>query len=241
MAIVVTGNSRRIRTNRPFTLKRFALKLLALFLVFLGGFILLDSHMRPIILNISEYRSKVAAADLINQSVYNSLGEYDSDYSTFVNLSFNENGEVMAVESNMIAMNLVKTAITKTINEDIKQLENIDLSFPIGTATGVQIFNARGPKLPLHAVPVGFVTSKLASKFTSAGINQTHHQIILEISIDISAIIPGYTNKVNLSTNFILTETVISGRVPEAYTYVVTGDDEFIDEINDYNASMFME
>ena len=244
MAIFVAENAVQIKINntkKHFTKKRFVVKLVAVLLVFIGIAILLDSHMRPLILNISEYKSKMAAADIINQAVYKSLSENDSGYSTFVNLSYNDSGEVMSIESNMIAMNLLKTSVTKTINDDIKNLENIDLSFPIGTATGMQMLNARGPKLPLHAVPVGFVTSKLASKFTSAGINQTHHQIILEVNIDISAIIPGYTNKVSLSTNFILTETVISGKIPESYTYVVTGDEEFIDEINDYNANNFID
>lgn len=239
MAIVVAEPAKSFK--RKFNTKRLFIKLVALILIFLGLFMLLDSHMRPIILRISESKSKMAAAEIINQTVYDILEGYDSQYSAFVNLNYNNEGEVISVESNMIAMNFLKTSITKGINQDIKKLENIDLSFPIGTATGVQMLNARGPKLPLHAVPVGYVTSKLASKFSEAGINQTLHQIILEVSVDISAIIPGYTSKVNFHTNYILTQTVISGRVPDAYTYVVTGDEQFIDEINDYNASTFLE
>ena len=94
---------------------------------------LLDSYMRPIILRISESKSKMAAAEIINQTVYDILEGYDSQYSAFVNLNYNNEGEVISVESNMIAMNFLKTSITKGINEDIKKLENIDLSFPIGT------------------------------------------------------------------------------------------------------------
>ena len=76
----------------------------------------------------------------------------------------------------------------------------------------------------------------LISSFQSAGINQTLHRILVQIKVDISAIIPGYTASGTIDTQFVIAETVIVGNVPEAYTHVISGNDDVLGEINDYGA-----
>ena len=80
------------------------------------------------------------------------------------------------------------------------------------------------------------MNTQLISEFSEAGINQTLHRILLEVSVDVSAIIPGYTTSVDVTTNFVVAETVIVGSIPDSYTHVITGDSDLIGKINDYAA-----
>lgn len=219
--------------------KKIGVKLIVAAIALVSVLALIDMQIRPIILKLSASKSRVAATEIINNAVYTELHSELFSYERLVKLTSNSDGEIMSIESDMYMINRLKTEVARLINEGLAELPNQDLSIPIGTATGIQLFYSRGPRIPIKAEPVGYVNTRLVSDFSAAGINQTHHRIILEVEVDMIAVIPGYTNTVQLKTDFIIAETVISGRVPDAFTEVLTADDGFIDEINDYGAENF--
>ena len=80
-------------------------------------------------------------------------------------------------------------------------------------------------------MPAGYVRSSLSHRFDAAGINQTRHQIMLRLDASIIAVLPGYTTSTEVSTDFLLAETVIVGTSPDSFTQVLTGDDQSIDQL----------
>ena len=83
---------------------------------------------------------------------------------------------------------------------------------------------------------MGFATASIISEFSDAGLNQTLHRIVIEIKADVDAIIPGFSTRVPVKTTIVAAETVIVGRVPNAYTHVVAS--ESLDGyLNDYGAA----
>jgi hypothetical protein len=56
------------------------------------------------------------------------------------------------------------------------------------------------------------------NEFSSSGINQTRHQIMMDITVDLIVLFAGKreTDKVTVSVN--VAETVIIGNVPNMYT-----------------------
>ena len=65
------------------------------------------------------------------------------------------------------------------------------------------------------AVPESVVMTNLYHEFTQAGVNQTRHRVYLQIDMEISAVIPGFSMRTQVSTNMELGQTVIVGEVPE--------------------------
>ena len=53
--------------------------------------------------------------------------------------------------------------------------------------------------------------------FTSAGINQTLHQVMLEVSVQVKLHLPGGTTETLVEAQVCAAETVIVGQVPGAY------------------------
>ena len=62
------------------------------------------------------------------------------------------------------------------------------------------------------------VSATLRNEFSSAGINQTRHRIILQVDVGLGILLSGYRDKWDdVQTEITVCETVIVGRVPETY------------------------
>lgn len=214
--------------------RKIGRKLIALGLILVGLLFLVDMRIRPIIEKTAMYQSKVLASRMITRAVSEVLsGEY-YDYASLVEVIYTDSQSVSSVKSNMISINRLKNEVTAEIDNALLRMSEFDLGISLGTISGFHLFYEQGPVIPIKAVPLGFVRTSVISEFTDTGINQTLHRIILNITVDISAIIPGYTTSAELSSNFIIAETVIVGEIPDAYTHVITGDEDALDKINDY-------
>ena len=71
-------------------------------------------------------------------------------------------------------------------------------------------------------------------KFTAAGINQTKHQILLDVDVRVSILLPGITTYTKVSNEISVAETVIVGGVPQTYTYFSTTEDKIEDYADEY-------
>ena len=84
--------------------------------------------------------------------------------------------------------------------------------------------------------PEGYAQTSVISEFTEAGLNQTRHRIIIQISVVADAVIPGYSSRVPVTTAIVAAETIIVGKIPDAYTHVVAGDTDLVGLLQDYGA-----
>lgn len=215
---------------------KLGLRLIAAALVIIVIAVLVDVRVRPIIEKTTAYQSKILATRIINDAVYSELESGDFDYAKLVSVIYGENNSITAIESNMVNINKLKAKITKSVNDELADINSQDLSISLGTISGFSAFYNQGPLIPVTLRPEGYVETALISAFESAGINQTLHRILVEINVDISAIIPGYTSSASVRTQFVVAETVIVGSVPEGYTHVISGGEDLMGIINDYGA-----
>ena len=190
--------------------------------------LLIDMQLRPQIRKAGAYRCQVAATRIIESVMYAEL--QNQDYTNLVELTRDDSGNIVSIQSNMAGINRLKSRASQLINDGISSIADYgtenELLIPLGTVTGIHMFYGRGPALPIKLSPRGYAEVRLISEFTSAGINQTLHRITMDVSVDIAAIIPGYTTKsetVTVQTEFIVAQTVIIGHVPESYTHVIIG------------------
>ena len=100
----------------------------------------------------------------------------------------------------------------------------------------MNLLYGRGSKLTFKIEPVGYVDTRLVSKFSSAGVNQTLHQIVLEVEGNVSAVIPGFNTSIKVKPTYIIAETIIVGNIPESYTYITGDERDSLSKIIDYKA-----
>ena len=71
-------------------------------------------------------------------------------------------------------------------------------------------------------------------------INQTLHRVLLRVTVEVTALLPGAVRTFAVPTDVCVAETVIVGKVPEAYTRIDRFSSDVseaeIDDIADYGA-----
>ncbi|MBC8577139.1 sporulation protein YunB [Yanshouia hominis] len=200
-------------------------------LLLLGCCTAVDAHIRPVIQSMAAYQAKVYATRILNEAVEAQLAGESPSYRELVSLSTGDDGKINAVQTDVVRLNLLKAALTNAAADRLEELEQQTVLVPLGTLLGWQVLSGRGPLMEFRLVPAGYVRSSLSHRFDAAGINQTRHQIMLRLDASIIAVLPGYTTSTEVSTDFLLAETVIVGTSPDSFTQVLTGDDQSIDQL----------
>ena len=225
-------------TGRKSFGRKLGTKLIALALILLGLFFLADLRFRPVVETINAYECHSAVTNIINDAVMSELELEGADYSRLVNLTTHAEGEIISLESNVMSINRLKTGVSSRIERELERISAISIDIPIGTLVGIELLHGRGFSVGMSVEPLGYATTTIISEFTQAGINQTLHRIVIQIDAEVDAVIPGYSARVPVSTAIVAAETVIVGRVPEAYTHVVTTSDELVGSLQDYGATL---
>lgn len=216
--------------------RAFLFKAMLWVLAVLLALVVLDMQVRPVVKSMAASQARLYAVQVINDAVTEELTREKVSYDSLVKLSHNNEGTITAIESDMLGMNRLKVGITQAVTEKLQNLGDTNLSIPLGTLFGGQWFSGRGPLVDFRIINVGYPQSEITNRFDSAGINQTRHQVMLNLSIKITAIVPGYTASTEAATNICLAETVIVGVVPGAYTNIEGDNSDTISKINDYAA-----
>ena len=216
--------------------RRALFRLLALLLAvsLLALTLTATARMRPLLESLATTRVSNTVNRIISEAVNEAIQNGDISYERLISLEKDNEGKITAVHSNMAAFNRLQAQILDIILAKIDQVSARELSIPIGTLTGSALLAGRGPRIRVRMESVGSSTARFNNRFESAGINQTKHQIILEVEVSVAILLPGFTTATKVSTAVTVAETVIVGAVPDTYTYFSTTPDTYEEDLKDY-------
>lgn len=221
----------RRRFDRRVVIRFLAFFLLVfLFMILFAGTV----RMRPLLESLATTRVSNTVNRIIFEAVNEAIQEGDISYEELISLEKDNEGKITAVHSNMAAFNRLQAQILDIILARIDQVSARELSIPIGTLTGSALLAGRGPRISVRMESVGSSSARFENRFDSAGINQTNHQIVLEVDVSVAILLPGFTTATTVSTAVTVAETVIVGSVPETYTYFSTTPDTYEEDLKDY-------
>lgn len=191
---------------------------------------------------ISDYPMTVSSGvitKMMDAAMDEVLASTDALSSSIDNVKYDENGKPLTVEANSADMIKIKTQFTSVFSSMLKKHGNIiKVSVPIGTLIGHEYTIGRGPKISFNLQFSCTVNTELKSSFLDAGVNNTLHTTALFVTNDIYIIIPwGHSSK-SVCTKYIISETVIVGDVPDAFTNIHGADEEITDDIIDHGAKL---
>ncbi|MBO4854584.1 MAG: sporulation protein YunB [Oscillospiraceae bacterium] len=192
------------------------------------------AHMKPIVTNLAVARVSNTVNRIVVAAVNEAVGGGAIDYDKLVSLEKDDTGRVTALRSNMGEVNRLQTAIADDILQRLGEVSTSELSIPVGTLTGSALLAGRGPSLQVRMQAVGSTAASFRNEFTAAGINQTKHQIILQIDVYMRILLPGFTTSTRIANEISVAETVIVGSVPNQYTSFSTMPDELRPYAEDY-------
>lgn len=200
--------------------------LLFLLAVLLLGVAFLRIRVNPLAEELALARITDAASGVINRAVSEQIELGNVQYENLVEIQRDGNGNIAALTTNMREMNRLKTGLLTILDDDLYNISDDEIGIPLGNLTGIQLLSGRGPTVPVKIVAVSSSDASFRGEFTDAGINQTIHKIMMDVSLDLIVLLPSGSITAEVSTEVCVAETVLLGAVPGNYTYFSSGSDD---------------
>lgn len=224
----------RLRYLRLTGRQRVGIWLTLLVLALLAAAVSLLWHLKPVMTSMATARVSNLVNRIVSAAVNEAVENGDIDYQNFVIFEKDETGHITALRSNVAEVNRMQGQITDEILHRLSEVATSELEIPLGTLTGSALLAGRGPSLFVRMQAVGSASAAFRNQFTAAGINQTRHQIFLDVDVYMSILLPGMKTSTKVSNEIAVAETVIVGGVPDTYTYFSTMPDEIRQYAEDY-------
>ena len=178
---------------------------------------LFDSSTRPMVAALAETGTSNAVTRIVNDAVDHTLAAEAVSYGDMISLQTDSSGQITALTSNSVEMNRLRTRILDEVVAQVDILDSKTLGIPLGNLTGIAVFSDKGPTLPVKVLSVASAEGSFRNQFTAAGINQSYHQVVLDVTVNVKLLVPGGTVETAVATQVSVAETVIVGKVPDAY------------------------
>ena len=199
--------------------RRVACILLTLVILLTAAFFGLRSKYRLTIRDLAEISVKNATSDLANDAIAKQIENGNIQYDRIVFFEKDLNGRITALKTNIGEINHLKTDILNIINGQILALDSSDIGIPIGSLFLPEFFSGRGWTIPVRILAIRNSEASFSSNFSQAGINQTLHQLVMEVEVDAAVLVLGETSTFSVSSQVVVAETVIVGDVPSTFIH----------------------
>ena len=201
----------------PIGVKR-VLRYMALVLAILVGILVFfRTRYNATIRSLAQTQVINATSDLINDAIDKQIEKGTIQYDRIVYFEKDLNGNITALKTNMSEVNRLKTDILNLINDEILDMDTSDLGIPIGSLILPELMSGRGPEIPVKIISIRNSEGSFESQFTEAGINQTLQQLTMHVSIDVSILVLGSAESFTVSSQVVVAETIIVGKVPDTF------------------------
>ena len=192
-------------------------------LFFLAMFCLFFAAVAIFLKDLSAQIAVSDASDIVTVQINNAISDImaEQDYSGDYFVSFEKDaaGDVTAISSNMARINALSA---KILHRVVGATENrtIEIGIPAGNLTGISLLMGRGPNIPVQIIVLTSSRVEFNNSIVTAGINQTKHQINLEVIVDIDILVPWGTENAQVVTEILIADTIVVGQVPDTYLNV---------------------
>ncbi len=171
--------------------------------------------IEPVFDEVASNKVKGITVQVSNDATKEVMEQYE--YTDLVTIHKDEQDKIAMIEINAVDINKIKSEIAEKMQEKINRMGNEELGIAIGSFTGIKIFIGKGPAVPIKITTIGDIETEYTSQFKEAGINQTHHQICLNIKCTVGIMSPFTTVTKTLKSQVVLAENIIVGDIPETY------------------------
>ena len=223
---------RRHRTGR-ITAILFLLLIIAIIAVCILGVI--EYKLSPMVSDAAVSRARTFSTEVIN----NAVAEAMTDCPPLVNVTAGSEG-IASIETDTAALAKLRSDAISCVLRDLSNTELMSFSVPLGNLTGSTVISGLGLPIKIRLVPISDVSADIRTEFIESGINQTLHKIVLRVRVTVNVLVSNETVKLELAADISLAETVIVGKVPDAYTAInrfeIDSDEE--NDLNDYAATL---
>ena len=202
---------------QPGTQKR-AKRTLALLVaaMILAALAALSAGLRSMVTEYAASAARDMVVTRVNQIVKDVMVDPAFRGEELVKLERDASGAVTAVTANVTAINTLSSEVLGRAVDATEQ-EELTVKIPLANLLGSALFMNRGPSVSVNVTVLSSSTAGFRSEITSAGINQTLHQLFLDLDVQLSFLLPWREMDTGVQSEILVSETVIVGQVPDSY------------------------
>ena len=178
--------------------------------LFAGGFRTLRPALAAYAENLIQYRVTIA----MEQAVADAVSAHGAELSSLSSLS---DGSAAALTTDSAAAERVRASAVRNTYERLNELEQEEMSVPIGTLIDPQYLAGVGPSLSFGVVGLGMASGKMQSEFVDSGVNQTKYRMVLTVRAEVKLHALWCSRSIVIENSYPLAETVLVGDVPAVY------------------------
>ena len=182
--------------------------------------IVLTFRMQPFIQELAKAKVENRGQSVINEAIETQLDHGEIDYEHIILLEKDVSGRITALKTNIAEVNRLKTQTLSITDNMLLDLDVDEIGLPLGSVIFPTFFSGSGPILPVKVLSISNSDAEFRNVFSEAGINQTSHQIMMDVIIDMTILTPVGTDTVRVVSSVVVAETVIVGQVPQSYVCV---------------------
>ena len=184
-------------------------------------FIMAEIRISNVRKELISYAARNAASAATTAGVENSLDTDKVRYADLIKFGRDQSGNIVSVTTDAYYLNKIGNNIGDAIDKHINQMKSYIIKIPFSVLFSEQLINGRGPKMPLVFVMTGITTTDFENEFTAAGVNQTHHRIMMSITVNTYVIHSGNVTVVPYKTNVCIAESIVVGITPQTFAEII--------------------
>lgn len=171
--------------------------------------------INPIIKRQCSNQAKSIATIICNEQATNVMENYK--YEDLAVTIKDDNGKIQMIKLNIIPVNEIISDVALKIQKELNNVESADFGIRLGSFSGIKLLSGFGPYIKVRMSTIGTVETELKSEFKTAGINQTIHQIYLDIKCNVSILTPFNSTTEEIRNQVLIAESIIVGDIPSSY------------------------
>lgn len=184
-------------------------------------FIMAEIRISNVRKELISYAARNAASAATTAGVEKSLDTDKVRYADLIKFGRDQSGNIVSVTTDAYYLNKIGNNIGDEIDKHINQMKSYIIKIPFSVLFSEQLINGRGPKMPLVFVMTGITTTDFENEFTAAGVNQTHHRIMMSITVNTYVIHSGNVTVVPYKTNVCIAESIVVGITPQTFAEII--------------------
>ena len=148
--------------------------------------------------------------ECISRAVDAELEESDAP---FVTVERESGGKISMVSADQERLNSLRAGVLERLSRSLKGKATVYV--PVGSLTGVGLFNGRGFPVPVKLRLEGSAVVEFSTEFTGAGLNQTCHRLMMTVRARAYSPSKRFETSVETEAATVLAETMVVGEVPK--------------------------
>lgn len=200
--------------------RRFLISFICIFLVMAVVVVYLELRVKAVREDLTAFSAKNYGASAILNGVEETIKNAQVYYSDIAKIERDENGNVKSIITDTARLNTVSNAVNRNVDKRVSGINSFPVSFPVSSLMGDEFLSGMGPKIKFYVTMTGTASTSFRNVFDSAGINQTRHQIILDVSVEVYVIFGSKVESYIAKNNLCIAENIIVGITPEAIAQI---------------------